>query len=319
MKIKFLASLLILGLITSKLSSQESLPIYTDYLTDNIYLIHPSGAGISNYAKIRLTGRKQWMNYADAPELQTLSFHSHLGNNTALGVAFFNDKNGHFSQAGGKFTFAYHINLDEYALEQFSFGLSALFVRNTLDASNYNIQDSDVSTQIYTKNYYNTDIGVAYRNRGIYALYSILNLLETPRNTFSNTHKNKNLRRHLISLGYHTNMNKEEYLSFEPSLMIQYIEQTKELSFDTNLKVFVPLENGNIYGGLSYRISLNQSFENPNYFSPFLGFKYKNYIVSYTYTKQINKNIYSVEGFHQITLGYNFYIDKFTRKASWDL
>jgi len=28
--------------------SQETLPIYTDYLSDNVYLVHPSAAGIGN-------------------------------------------------------------------------------------------------------------------------------------------------------------------------------------------------------------------------------------------------------------------------------
>ena len=40
--------------------AQETLPIYSDYLSDNVYLVHPSAAGIGNCGKIRLTGRNQW-------------------------------------------------------------------------------------------------------------------------------------------------------------------------------------------------------------------------------------------------------------------
>ena len=36
---------------------QETLPIYADYLSDNVFLIHPSAAGIGNCGKIRLTAR----------------------------------------------------------------------------------------------------------------------------------------------------------------------------------------------------------------------------------------------------------------------
>jgi hypothetical protein len=34
--------------------------VYSDYLSDNYYLLHPSMAGAANCSKIRLTARKQW-------------------------------------------------------------------------------------------------------------------------------------------------------------------------------------------------------------------------------------------------------------------
>jgi hypothetical protein len=46
------------------------------YLTDNYYLIHPSMAGASNCAKLRVTGRQQWFGQQDAPSLQTMSFNN---------------------------------------------------------------------------------------------------------------------------------------------------------------------------------------------------------------------------------------------------
>ena len=41
--------------------SQEGVAVYSDYLSDNYYLIHPSMAGAANCGKIRLTGRQQWL------------------------------------------------------------------------------------------------------------------------------------------------------------------------------------------------------------------------------------------------------------------
>ena len=46
-------------------NAQEGLPTYSDYLTDNLYLIHPSMAGASNCTKVRLTGRQQWFGQED--------------------------------------------------------------------------------------------------------------------------------------------------------------------------------------------------------------------------------------------------------------
>jgi hypothetical protein len=62
--------LLIVGLASNAAYSQNlSLPIYSDYLTDNYYLVHPSMAGASNFNKIRLTGRQQWFDVNEAPSL----------------------------------------------------------------------------------------------------------------------------------------------------------------------------------------------------------------------------------------------------------
>ena len=89
--------------------SQEGIAVYSDYLSDNYYLIHPSMAGASNCAKIRLTARKQWFDQADAPALQTVSFNGRIGEKSGAGIILFNDKNGYHSQKGMKLTYAHHV------------------------------------------------------------------------------------------------------------------------------------------------------------------------------------------------------------------
>jgi hypothetical protein len=50
--------ILVSTIFSSTVFSQgSSLPVYSDYLTDNYYLVHPSMAGASNYNKVRLTDR----------------------------------------------------------------------------------------------------------------------------------------------------------------------------------------------------------------------------------------------------------------------
>ena len=87
-KIRFLA---IIFLISHYSFSQEGIPVYSDYLSDNYYLIHPSMAGAANCSKIRLTGRKQWFDQKDAPELQTLSFNGKVGEKAGAGFILFNE------------------------------------------------------------------------------------------------------------------------------------------------------------------------------------------------------------------------------------
>ena len=94
--------LLFLFLFSLKSNSQETLPIYQDYLSDNVYLVHPSAAGIGNSSKLRFTARQQWAGIPNAPALQTLSFHTKFGeySNAGYGFVLFNDKNGFHSQKG---------------------------------------------------------------------------------------------------------------------------------------------------------------------------------------------------------------------------
>jgi hypothetical protein len=42
--------------------------------------------------KVRLTGRKQWFDQDDAPELQTLSFNGRVGEKAGAGIIVFNEK-----------------------------------------------------------------------------------------------------------------------------------------------------------------------------------------------------------------------------------
>ena len=98
----FRLSILFALFFVSKNKAQETLPIYQDYLSDNIYLLHSSAAGIGNTSKLRLTGRQQWAGIPNAPSLQTLSFHTKFNefSNAGYGLIFFNDKNGFHSQKG---------------------------------------------------------------------------------------------------------------------------------------------------------------------------------------------------------------------------
>jgi len=66
--------LLLLLVFTQFSYSQEGIAVYSDYLTDNLYLIHPSMAGAANCAKVRMTGRRQWFDQDNAPQLKYCKF-----------------------------------------------------------------------------------------------------------------------------------------------------------------------------------------------------------------------------------------------------
>jgi len=133
------AYLVLLIVITQVSFSQEGLPVYSDYLSDNYYLLHPSMAGAANCTKVRLTARQQWFGQEDAPALQTISMNGSLGERSGGGIIVFNDKNGYHSQTGMKLTYAHHLmfSRDNVDLNQLSFGMSAGFVQSSLDESTF--------------------------------------------------------------------------------------------------------------------------------------------------------------------------------------
>ena len=140
-KIKFFTALFLVSLYSF---SQEGIAVYSDYLSDNYYLIHPSMAGAANCDKIRLTARKQWFDQKDAPALQTLSYNGRVGERSGVGIILFNDKNGYHSQKGMKLTYAHHLmfSRDEFDLNQLSFGVSADFFQSELDETEF-LQSGD--------------------------------------------------------------------------------------------------------------------------------------------------------------------------------
>jgi len=110
MNLKKLYLLAVVVFCSQFVNAQEGLPIYTDYLTDNYYLIHPSMAGAANCAKLRVTGRQQWFGQEDAPQLATISVNSRIGDTpSAIGAIVYSDKNGYHSQNGVYLTYAHHL------------------------------------------------------------------------------------------------------------------------------------------------------------------------------------------------------------------
>ncbi|MEM9929223.1 MAG: PorP/SprF family type IX secretion system membrane protein, partial [Bacteroidota bacterium] len=122
------------------IQSQEGLPIYSDYLTDNYYLIHPSMAGVANCAKIRVTARNQWFGVDNAPNVQTVSANGRIGEGpVGVGGIFFNDENGFHSTIAGYGTFAYHLmfSRNEIDLNMLSFGVNIGFLQYSVDETTW--------------------------------------------------------------------------------------------------------------------------------------------------------------------------------------
>lgn len=296
--------------------AQEGIPVYSDYLTDNYYLLHPAMAGASNCDKLRITGRKQWFGQEDAPELQTASFNMRLDEKSGAGIILFNDKNGYHSEKGFKLTYSHHImfSRDDIDLNQLSFGMSTGLFQQQLDETTFIDYDPLVSYQIQKSSYFNVDVGISYNFLNFYVHATVLGALESKRNLYSDF-ESKNLRRYIFSTG-HAFGDKRKLL-WEPSILFQMIEATKEKLVDFNIKAQKEfgLGSGTVWGGMSYRrsfegaqysSSVGVSSQKLQYITPFLGITYKQFMVGYTYSKVSGPILFDSGAYHQITLGFNF-------------
>lgn len=318
MNLKNFYIVLLLAIVQSSYS-QSGIPVYSDYLSDNYYLLHPSMAGIANCTKVRLTSRKQWFGQEDAPALSTLSMNGALGERSGGGFIVYTDKNGYNAQTGLKLTYAHHLRFsrDDVDLNQLSFGMSAGFVQSTLDESTFyqNNPDFDpiVFGDIQKASYFNMDLGASYNFLDFYAHFTVKNILESERRIYTDKEP-LDLRRLILNSGY--SFGDRERILWEPSFMFQYITQTQEKTVDLNMKAYKGLDFGSLWAVLSYRTSLDGadyttgtavSHQRLQYITPIVGVNYKKFMFSYTYSQFIGDVSFDTGGYHQITLGVNLF------------
>ena len=311
--------LVLIALVTKQAFSQEILPVYSDYLSDNYFLLHPSMAGAANCAKLRLTGRQQWSGQQDSPALQTLSFNGSVSDKDGLGIIMINDRNGYHSQKGFRVAYAHHImfSRDNIDLNQLSFGMNVGFAQSQLDESTFYTNDPTydpiVFGQIQKASYFNVDIGASYNFLDFYAHFTVKNALASDRKLYTDREP-VNLKRAIYNMGY--TFGDSEGLMFEPSMMFQYVFQTKETIVDLNLKAYKQMDFGKLWAVASYRRSLDGAqyiegntvaTQKLQYITPILGVNYKNYMFSYTYSSLLGNIKFDNGGFHQFTLGINLF------------
>ena len=320
MKLKKYVLIALIALVANFGFAQEGIPVYSDYLTDNYYLIHPSMAGVANCAKVRLTARQQWFGVDDAPSLQTLSLNGRVGESpVAVGGIMFNDSNGYHSTVGAYATFAYHLmfSRNEIDLNMLSFGLSAGMLQYKLDETTFLADGPDpiIAGIEQSASNFNIDFGFSYHYIDFYAHFTAKNILENEGINFNNQgFEFRNLRTYIFSTGYTFSKYNSDW-SYEPSLMYMYRDATQESSIDANIKAYRAMDFGKVWGGLSYRRSLDGAeFRDGNgissqklqYITPFIGVDYNQFVFAYTYSYQANTVNFNTGGFHQLTLGYNF-------------
>ncbi|QXP58810.1 type IX secretion system membrane protein PorP/SprF [Olleya sp. HaHaR_3_96] len=302
-------TLYIVLLFASYSYAQElNLPVFTQYLADNDFIISPTYAGIGDNLRIRANGLTQWVGIKDAPDNQALYADFRIGNQTGVGLTLYNDKNGNTRQKGAKFSFAHHITLDNKSQQYLSFGLSYNFNSFRVDIENFEGNDEmpivDPSiTDDRSINNNNFDVGILYRWKLFYASFNANNILDKDIDNFTGIEPSKLLNfqgyaGYIIQTAKNTEM--------EPSIFYQRYNNDGRSSTDINFKYRKFSRNGDYYWvGGSYRF-LNDQALKPLNIGPMAGITKNGFYFAYSYQITMNDLSAYNSGTHAITIGIDF-------------
>lgn len=232
----------------------QEIPFYNNYYYDKTF-INSATCGSTNHYPLTLTDSHKWYGMQGAPYSQTLSFNGRIENN-GLGAAVFNDKNGFISTAGGQFTYAYHLIINKRkrirrssgkvnqiiyptlafgaSLATYQFNISQLDMLKKQE--NYTTTfDPAINSGTSTANVPDASFGIYIYSSSFFVGLSATQLFEMPVKLYDRNIEENNLQRNYFLLaGYNSKVN--EFIAFEPSLMVRVTEDERYRS-DFNFKV----------------------------------------------------------------------------------
>jgi type IX secretion system PorP/SprF family membrane protein len=303
---------LLLLTIAHSFGQELNLPVFTQYLADNNFVVSPTYAGIGDNLKIRGNALTQWVGIKDAPDNQSVYADVRIADRTGVGVSFYNDKNGYTLQTGAKFSFAHHLILDYYSKQYLSFGISYNLNSFRIDVESINNDNikKPVGLPPLTDDRRNSnnnfDVGVLYRNKGFFASFNANNILKKNIDDAITVIEPRLLLNYQIYSGYTFRGPKKSGLEFEPSVFYQMFSSDKRSSTDVNFKFRKFNRDEDYYwAGISYRY-LNDQFFKPLNVGPMVGFKKNIFYFGYAYQVTMNDLSRFNSGTHVVTIGLEF-------------
>lgn len=297
--------------IANGFSQELNLPVFTQYLADNNFVVSPTYAGIGDNLKIRANGLTQWVGIKGAPANQSLYGDFRIADRSGVGLSFYNDKNGNTIQSGVKFSFAHHLILDYYSEQYLSFGISFNINTFRIDINNFNTTTENPTIDPFITNDRRTannnfDVGALYRNKGYFLSFNANNILEKKLDEAIRVLEPNLLLNYQVYTGYTFKGPEKSRIEYEPSIYYQMFSSDKRSSTDLNFK-FRKFNRKEDYfwAGISYRF-LNDQFLKPVNIGPMVGFQKSMFYFGYAYQITTNELSAFNSGTHAITIGLNF-------------
>jgi type IX secretion system PorP/SprF family membrane protein len=284
-----------------------NLPVWTQYLADNPFVVSPTYAGIGDNLRLRANGLTQWVGIRNAPDNQAFYGDFRIAKQTGVGVSFYNDKNGNTRQKGAKFSYAHHLILNYPSKQYLSFGLSY-----NINSFRIAIEDFDpiegspivdpAITDDRSRTNHNFDIGMLYRYKDAYFSLNASNILKKDIDEFSGAEPGD-----LLNVQFYTGLiirnELNRNIEYEPSVFYQMYWSDKRSSTDVNYKTRWYNRDGDYFWvGGSYRF-LNDQFFKPLNIGPMAGVMKNGFYFAYSYQITINDLSSYNSGTHSITIG----------------
>lgn len=286
-------------------SFSQQLPQYSLHTFDQL-AYNPAIAGSNSYPEVKLHHRSQWVGFSGAPRTSLLSYHYALSNKTGLGGYVINDATGPIKRTALNLSYAHHIATKTCFI---AFGLSANGMQYSLNGDidikeqNDVIISENMSDKAFIPDF---SFGTLIYNQNFYVGASIMQLLAPKAKLdLSQNTAVVNLNNHFyLSGGYNYFVNNK--FMIEPSVLL-YLASSGPPSIDLSVKGVYKNE---IIGGLTYRYQ--------DAISMILGYRYKRYLIAYSYDLVTTGLRKSNSGSHEIIIGYHWPLDKET-KPMYDL
>lgn len=284
-----------------------NLPVWTQYLADNDFVISPTYAGIGDNLRVRANGLTQWVGIKNAPDNQALYADFRIADQTGVGISLYNDKNGNTRQKGGKLSFAHHLTLSYTEKMFLSFGLSYNINSFRIAIEDFESIDGNpiidpAITGDRSRTNHNFDVGTLFRYQDFYVSLNASNILKKDIDDFTGAEPGDLLNFQLYSGLIITPKNNRD-IEFEPSVYYQLYWSDKRSSTDVNFK-FRKFNRYDDYfwAGISYRF-LNDQLLKPLNIGPMAGITKNNLYFAYSYQITINDLSGFNSGTHSITIG----------------
>jgi type IX secretion system PorP/SprF family membrane protein len=300
--------LIITTALTKGYSQELNLPVFTQYLADNHFVISPTFAGIGDNLKIRANGLTQWVGIKGAPDNQSLYADIRIADRSGLGLSLYNDKNGNTLQTGAKLSYAHHLILDVPSEQYLSLGLSYNINTFRIDIDNFNTTFENPTIDPYVTddrktNNSNFDVSALYRNKAYFFSLNVNNILKKKISEKTVIYEPNLLMNIQAYTGYTFGQSEKNALEIEPSIFYQLFASDGRSSTDLNIKVRKYGRDDNYFwGGLSYRF-LNDQFLKPLNIGPMVGLKQSVFYFGYAYQVTTNDLSSYNSGTHVITIG----------------
>lgn len=308
---KFILSLVLMA-VTTSYSQELNLPVFTQYLADNPFILSPAYAGIGDNLRIRANGLTQWVGIKDAPDNQSLYADFRILDRSGVGLSLYNDSNGNTRQTGAKVSFAHHLILDYYSKQYLSFGLSYNFntfrilTENFTNGGNPTNNGSSIPTDDRRTSNNNFDVSALYRNKGFYISFNANNILKK-NISVERANEPQLLSNYQVYTGFTFKDGENNRIEYEPSVFYQNFASDGRSTTDFNFKYRRYNRYEDYYWiGASYRF-LNDQFPKPLSLGPMAGFMKSKFYFAYSYQMMFNGLGSYNSGTHSITIGFDFF------------